>query len=256
MLNSEQRVELTELAGSSLDEAERVWEEVGDVLAIYERMEKLAAKAIPTLIPGYPFIREGRPKVDDFIAFMVDLRDSSKHLMQRISARTTDVTQLQRIYYETSALLPVCSKVIGYHGGKVTEYLGDGLLALFLASKDKMPSAIYAANRAAFNCIEATSEIINPLVEERYNLPQMSIGVGMALSRAIVTLVGLEEFAQPKVFGECVFYATKFSSGRDEVCIDKRLKGAWPRAADGVLSFSHRRINGHDGYVVIRKDKR
>ena len=247
MLSPEQRVELTGLAGSSLDEAERVWDEVGDALGLYE---KFAAKAVPTLIPGHPFITEGQPKVDDFIAFVVDLRDSSKHLMQRITRRTTDVTELQRIYYETSALLPVCSKVIGYHDGKVTEYLGDGLLALFHASDAQRPQCIYDSYNAAQNSLEAMRSVVNPILKDRYNLPPLEIGIGMALSKAVVTLVGLPESALPKAFGKAVFYATKLSKGVDQIYVDEILNSAWPAEKGGRLHFARENFGEYHGYLV------
>jgi len=51
--------------------------------------------------------------------------------MRAVSSKTSKVSQLQRIFYETSALLPAMAKLIFFENGSVTEYLGDGVLGLF-----------------------------------------------------------------------------------------------------------------------------
>lgn len=259
MLTNTEKTEVQAVAVSSLDTAEEIWNQVGDqlVLAANSRafMRKLA-ESIDTQIPGYPTIELGKPKVDDFIAIVADMRGSTAHLLQAISQKTARVTQLQRVFYETAALLPSLAKAIAYEKGSVTEYLGDGVLGLFCMDSEDRSKTIYAANRAASKCLDTVKSVVNPLIQQRYSLPALRIGVGLAYSKAVVTLVGLPDFMQPKVFGECVFRATKLASGTDEVMVDEALKCMWPKAKDGVLSFFPKKARGGvDGYVVQKNKK-
>lgn len=111
---------------------------------------------------------------------------------------------LQRLYYETSALLPALERAIQYEGGSVTEYLGDGVLALFAVEDDDEASAVYAAYEAAENCLGDIRAIVNDALGERYVLPPLRFGVGMALGRAVVSLMGIEGNSHTKAFGKCV----------------------------------------------------
>lgn len=43
--------------------------------------------------------------------------------------------------------------------------------------------------------------------------PPLKIGIGLAMSKAIVSLTGLSDNHHPKAFGECVFRAIKRSVG-------------------------------------------
>lgn len=258
MLTKTEKVEVQEVAGRSLDTAEQIWNQVGDQLALANSrsfMRKFA-ESVNTQIPGHPTVELGKPKVGDFIAIVADMRGSTGHLLQAISQKTARVTQLQRVFYETAALLPSLAKAISYENGSVTEYLGDGVLGLFCVDTEERSKTIYEANRAAENCLDTVQSVVNPLLQERYSLPSLKIGVGLAYSKAVVTLVGLPEFMQPKVFGECVFRATKLASGADEVMIDENLKCIWPTSKDGILRFLPKRVRGDiDGYIVQKKCK-
>jgi len=251
-MTKDQCAEISGIVSTSLDEAERVWINVGHYFCANESVlnRAMTKASVPSQIPGHPIIEDGRPKVDDFIALVVDIRGATRHLLQRISEHVTRVTELQRVFYETAALLPSCAVAIGYEKGAVTEYLGDGLLALFRAGEADRPSAIYAAHRAATNCLEALRKVINPVLNSRYQLPNLSIGIGMAYSRAIVTIVGTEKFQQPKAFGHCVFYATKLAHGENEIVVDKAMKMIWPTAEDGKISFRDKRFGDYSGYLL------
>jgi hypothetical protein len=250
-------MDLDELVKNSLDSAEQIWEEIGHKIQKMAALsEGLAAGAERHLsrIPGYEFVIDGEPKVDEFIAVVIDLRNSTKHLLEAISHHTTKVSEMQRLFYETSALLPVSAKIIDFHGGRATEYIGDGVLGLFNVTKLGMPRAIYAAHDAASDCIHACKNIVSPTLHERYNLPPLNIGVGMGLSNAVITPVGYDGFRQPRAIGKCIYYATKLSKGAGEIWIDKALKLSWPKAAGGKLHFRLLNIGNIEGYMIDKKD--
>jgi class 3 adenylate cyclase len=247
MLSSDQNAELKVLAVESLDEAERIWKKVGSRMAILAESAQFS-KALESDIPGHPYVEFGDPKVDEFIAIAVDMRDSHGHIL--VASSDTEVELVQRAFYESSVLLPTIAKVISFKKGSVTEYLGDGVLGLFLASGEQKVSAIYDSYNAAVNCLHVLHDVVNPLLDERYGLPDLEIGIGLALNTAVVTLVGLPESRHPKAFGECVYRATKLAKGRNEIYIDDTLRYSWPTEKGGKLLFSKKSVRGIDGYLV------
>lgn len=85
-------------------------------------------------------------------------------------------------------------------------------------------------------------------------MPELNIGVGMAVSKALVTLVGLKNQRHAKAFGECVFRATKLSSGVNQIHIDTKLEHMWPVSQNGgTLSFLRRSMNDVEGYLITYK---
>ena len=127
---------VTTVCRYSLDEAENEWEytEAGQKLveksaSLENRNESLVIldSAIPSNIPGHDLV--DKAKISDFIALVCDIRKST----QRLSTNLVDarVNGIQRVFYETSALLPSLEVVIDHFSGSVTEYLGDGVLGFF-----------------------------------------------------------------------------------------------------------------------------
>lgn len=261
MSSSDETVALKQLVSDSLDEAETIWRHARHFLEKSAvRMDSVAA--IQTAIPGYETIIDGKPEVDEFICVAIDMRDSSQHLMEAISARTANVSQLQRVFYETSALLPAMAQVIDSHGGKVTEYLGDGVLGMFLAAgegenRNEIVRTVY---RAASRCLDCVEGIVNPELHRRYRVPPLRVGIGLAYSPAVITAVGLPGNRLPKVIGECVYRATKLCKGDNEIVVDGLLNAIWPSSAGGKLQFAPRTFKGsagirHEGFVVTRGDE-
>lgn len=258
MLNANEKAEVQIVVSDSLDRAERVWGDHGAVLdsvsgtASFEgfAMESMNESA-QSMIPGHRFVSLEKPKAEYFIALMLDIRDSSKHLAQAISSKIARVSQFQRVYYETSALLPAVAKTIGFKNGRVTEYLGDGALALFrVADYEDYREAVYAAHNAAKNCINDTLSIVNNQLKDRYSLPPLVVGVGMAMSPALVTLIGLSGERQARVLGECVYRATKLSGGENEIIVDKKMRYRWPKKKGGTVRFDEITMKGVDGFKV------
>lgn len=250
MKSGEQEI-IRKIVESSLDRAESTWNRVRTAFekASSELVE--AVKAVATRIPGYPTIDDNTSEVAQFVAMVVDIRDSTKHLMTAISAKTAGASQLERVLYELSASLPAFEAIVARRKGQVTEYLGDGLLALFSAPEDAPDEGIYAAYRSASACLDALELVINPILGERYRLPGLNIGIGLALSNAVVLAMGLPNFGHPKALGECVFYATKFSRSMNEVHISEALWRAWPKSSGAPLHFSRTKIGDLDAYRVL-----
>lgn len=232
---------LRSLVQQALTKAEETWKRQGTKLektAAFRDVIREDAIVVPSQIPGHPVVSSERPAVGWFVAFVVDLRDSSKHLAQRAG----NVTELQRLYYETTALLTAAGALVLSEAGSVTEYLGDGLLALFEcgdvnADPKGQEQAIYAASRAANRTLASMATVVNPLLASRYKLPKIDIGIGMALSKALVTVVGVDGSYQAKAFGQCVWRASKLSDGRNEIKVDDWMQRAWPQSEGGRVRF-------------------
>lgn len=238
----------------ALDVAESHWKEKGDFLTEHLRAGTacFASDArMPSKIPNHPFVHDGKVIEDTFIALVADMRNSTKHMLEAVSEKRSDckIQRLQRIYYETSALLPALNETIKFHDGSVTEYLGDGVLALFHKKED---NDLYKTRKAALDIIGQMRNIINVELADRYKLPSINLGVGMALSNCFVTLVGSSDNKQPKIFGQNVYRATKLAYGTNEVYIDEELKCAWPKSPGGKMTFIFKRgtKRGVDGYLI------
>lgn len=258
MISDDQRDKITELVNSSLDRAEKHWRDgghklVGEAYAMDSLDESIAYNQ--SYIPGHPMVSDSETVIDEFIAYVADMRGSTERLMCAISKKHASVSGLQRVFYETSALLPALALTVDFGGGKVTEYLGDGVLALFKVDSEERSVAIYAANKAANDSIGGTRDVVNRILADRYRLPGIDLGVGLAHSRALVSLVGVPGNKHPKAFGECVFRATKLSCGKNEVVIDESLKMLWPKSKSGVISFRPRSHNNVNGFLLTRKSK-
>lgn len=247
-MNEELRIRISKEVNNALDKAENIWSKVGPEFVLEKSIRTYASDStIPSQIPGHPTITLGEPKVANFIAFVLDIRDSTKHLITAISGR---VSQLERVLYETSAINAAGAIVIEHYKGGLTEYLGDGFLALFQVENEKEPRNVYKAYNAAKCCINDALPIVNEIIEERYKLPKLHVGIGLAYSKAIITIVGINDNLHPKAIGECVYRASKLSGGYDEINIDTPLKFLWPSSSDGILKFSPRKMKDVDGFLV------
>ncbi|MCA3962395.1 hypothetical protein JKP28_20340 [Vibrio vulnificus] len=259
-MNDEQKNILRRLIRDNLDNAERIWEKEGTQLVAgneefsCESYHITKSESVSSFIPGYPIVSTDTNEVASFIALVADMRNSSRHLLCDISSKKAKVSMLQRVYYETSALLPALAQTISFENGAVTEYLGDGVLAFFKVDETDTSQSIYAAHRAAKSCIHTCRMLVNEELSERYMLPALDIGVGLACSKALITLVGLDGAKQAKAFGECVFRATKLSGGTNEIYVDEKLDAMWPTSpTGGGLKFKKKALNGVDGFLIETK---
>jgi len=218
-----------------LDKAERIWDQVKDSFVNEEikRYSLEAHKHIPTDIPGFEEIKEGQGLVGNFIAMVVDQRNSTDNLLIAIKNRY-NISQLRRVYYENTALNTLGLIVIKEYKGSITEFLGDGFLALFKADS---PRDVYNVDNAATYFLKLMNKIVNPILREKYDLPPLTVGIGLAYSKAMVTIIGFGSSLFPKAIGNCVYRASKLSKGFNEILYDECLTIFWPKTKNGTISF-------------------
>lgn len=235
MLNNVQEHKIKSLIKNNLDRAEKIWGNGGyNLIESLESDELILEKAesVNSFIPGYPTVaEENTPLIDTFIAMVADIRGSS----QNLSNRQNLDSGIQRVYYETSALLPAMAMAIQYQKGQVTEYLGDGILALFRIEDN---AAIISACNAAISCIDEVRVLVNEELFKRYRLPELNIGIGLSMSKAIISLVGLNNAKQAKIIGECVYKAAKLSKGKNEIITDKKTFESFNASIRNSFTFT------------------
>lgn len=229
----------------SLDQADSFWKKERVVLlkSVASSNESMVFDSVQSNIPGYELVNDGSSSTDEFIALVADMRNSSQHLTTRINGTKTE-SGLHRVFLETSALLPVISELVEHNGGSVVEYLGDGALALFRVSAfESKEDAIIHAYQAASSIIGVGRNCINKALKTRYNLEEINIGIGLALSQALICLVGSGSSKQAKAIGECVYRATKISHETNKVAVDANMNSAWPINPKGTggLRFNKRK---------------
>lgn len=234
----------------SLDQAESEWEYTEAGKKLVEKALSMEAhtqelvimdSTIPSNIPGHELV--DKAQISDFIALVCDIRKST----QRLSTVLNDakVNGIQRVFYETSALLPSLEVVIHHFSGSVTEYLGDGVLGFFLHLND---DDLYNSYYASIGCMEMVRSVANAEIKQRYNLPPLDIGIGMACSPAMVRKVAGRHV---KAFGKCVWVASKLSGGTNIILIDEQLKARWPSSQNGRISFQVRHVSKSlEGYKL------
>jgi len=233
MKTNQLNYELSEAVRKALEKAENDWEH--KISPSIKKEDRAFAMKKESDIPGYPFIDENSTTVDNFIALVLDVRNSTKHLTEAISSKKAKVSQLQRVYYEMAAINAIGVVCVSNSSGAITEFLGDGFLALYrVKDEDQEVRSAYKTSR---NILDMGLPIVNIALKEKYNLPDLEIGIGLAYSQAIVTLVGSKKYQQAKAFGECVFRASKLSNGKNEIRTDEQIKQIWPKSQGGKLSF-------------------
>jgi len=248
-------LEIKNILLKELEKAESIWNDVkNDILEKGVRnFSALNESYTPSDIPGFPLLKNGEGKVGKFIAMVLDIRNSTEHLLQA-NKNKKGVSQLQRVFYETTAINTIGLITVNKNSGTITEFLGDGFLAIFSA-EDNLD--VYKPKKAAEECLRLLKDIINPVLNERYDLPELTVGIGLAYSKAIVTVIGFNEDLFPKAIGECIYRASKLSNGKNEILYDKGIKIFWPSSKGGKISFIEKRHKNYKeakGFIMNKKN--
>ena len=237
-LSTVQQTEIINIINNALDEAESIWSQFGSQMIVEDFNSAHEKFAQLSRIPNH--LHVNTPCIDEFIALVIDMRGSSQHL----NGGTND--GFKRVFFETSALLPALEKTIGYYNGNVTEYLGDGVLALFHVLQESRVDIVHKAYDAAETCLNWTKNTVNSILSTRYGYPKIDLGAGMAMSNAFVTLVGLPTQKHPKAIGTCVYHATKLSCGQNVIYFTPNIKNIL------ILKFSETSASLTNPFIPAR----
>ncbi|MDC9589236.1 hypothetical protein PSI23_07835 [Xenorhabdus sp. XENO-10] len=183
---------------------------------------ELDKNLIKTFIPGYPILENNKPEVGEFVVFMADMRNSSSHFQHSPESPIIE-SGLQRVFYEISALIPAIVYTAAQEGGQATELLGDGVLILFHVEPENRINVINKAYKAARKCVNNTIKHVNDILWQRYNLPPLKIGIGLAYGESIIKVIQLNGY-HPKIIGQCVWEAAKLSYGENAIGLSKDIQ--------------------------------
>lgn len=196
------------------------------------------------VVPGYNSekLDFGAYEKDKFAVLFVDMRGSTKRA-QRIGAEKTFLT----MHIFISALL----QVVKYYNGYVIDIMGDGLMVFFKKDEKDEKDVI---NRAAFcgvDMLKTKDYVINKLLEEE-DIETVSIGIGITYGDVIVTKIGISNIYDVKVFGDCVNYASKYSSGENVIKVSEEIEYGWPSEPGGKITFKFAEEDGSREVIIPR----
>jgi adenylate cyclase len=104
------------------------------------------------------------------------------------STRLSSSLPVDRLAAIIPAFTQEMSITITAYGGYVLKYVGDAILAFFLANDDKYLPCVNAVN-CARSMIKITRQGINPILNQ-YDYPEMNVRVGIDLGENVVVQYG------------------------------------------------------------------
>jgi adenylate cyclase len=108
------------------------------------------------------------------------------------STRLSSTLPADRLAAIVQAFTQEMSVTITAYGGYVLKYVGDAILAFFLANQDKYLPCINAVN-CARSMIKIVREGINPILNQ-YDYPEINVRVGIDLGECVVVQYGWDAF--------------------------------------------------------------
>lgn len=221
----------------------------------FEARSKRDSQSIPSNIPGNNLVSTVKSKREELFAVCVDIRKSTEILKSYIKDEKF-ANGLHKIYLITSVLLPAIEEIIKENNGKVTEYLGDGLLAFFPVEKKDDQTIIdncyYNISRSVRKNLYGVLPLVNSFFKTKMNLcKDILVGIGVSRSEAIIHAVGYNDILYPKAFGECVFEASKLAniSQNTGVYVSNNVRQGWPSSKNGEISFKKDRLHEKSPYL-------
>ena len=181
--------------------------------------------ACQTTVHGDLSIR--RPVVDRVDLAMANLLDRSQATERvgeerRLAILFADITRYtpfaeRLLPYDVTHVLNryffLMAEVIQSHGGHISDYIGDGLMALFGIHGDGDQAA--RAVRAGLGMFEALGEL-NPYLQTMYGR-EFDIRVGVHVGDAVVGTIGIAPMEKLAAIGDAVNFASRIEAANKEV---------------------------------------
>ena len=106
------------------------------------------------------------------------------------------------------------NEVISRYGGRIDNYMGDGLMAFFGVTDRKKD--ILIAVRAASEMLDVVKKRIRPYVKEHFGR-EFRIGIGMHYGLVVAGLIGARENKRHAIIGDSVNFASRVESINKEL---------------------------------------
>lgn len=117
----------------------------------------------------------------EYVAMMTDIRDST----QIIDSPNGSVSMFLIFYIYAG----IVAKIVDYHGGTSTEFLGDGVLNLFDTQEFGLQESLRRSAVAGWEILEVRNNVLNPFFSS-VGLPNINFGIGIDHGTTIVTRFG------------------------------------------------------------------
>ena len=241
---------LEEEIKKSFERAQQCWDKTGDYFRMHEMAKAYNNRADDAVskIPGYDDLGWTQYDKGSFICLFADMRDSSLRFCQALKGWTPAE---KRVLYETFSMQAMFEHIVHENGGTVTEFLGDGCLALFHLPDDMKADdkgqKYKDAFRASKEIVGQGLTILNGCLGE-IKIPDLKLGVGLACSKAIITKVGSKRNNSQKAIGAGIYKASKLSCGENVVIPDKSFTDFYPKSKGGTLSWTPVTLPGFQKY--------
>ena len=152
-------------------------------------------------------LNEARERVGEERRLAVLFADITRYTPFAESLLPYDVTHVLNRYFFLMA------EVIQSHGGHVSDYIGDGLMALFGIHGDGDQAA--RAVRAGLGMFEALGEL-NPYLQTMYGR-EFDIRIGIHVGDAVVGTIGIAPMEKLAAIGDAVNFASRIEVANKEV---------------------------------------
>ena len=181
-------------------------------------------------IPGFENknIKFGKFENREFVVMMTDIRKSTN-----IINSPNGLVNMFLIFYVYAGIV---AKIVDSFVGTSTEFLGDGVLNLFDTKDDGLDKALMNSASASWEILATRELILNPFFRNN-NLPTIDLGIGIDFGQTIVTKFGYKNDMDLKAFGKCVYNASKFCKGFNEIKTSVEASQVWPTSETGRLGF-------------------
>jgi class 3 adenylate cyclase len=197
------------------------------------------------------------------VVLSVDLRGSSKR---------ADEIGPEDTYLTMHTYLPTMAELVSKSDGHVGSLRGDGLFAVFgfteyePGRKTPVPqevgeTAISNATKCGKAMIEATADILNPVLEENGVLGELRVGVGICVGDVVVTQIGVGDAFERTLYGTPVNNACKACKHcTNEMILTNQAEAIYPTSDGGKIRFKPINLGGslggkmfipHDGFVML-----
>jgi len=150
--------------------------------------------------------RQSIGREQELAIFFLDIRNFTPFIEKHLPF---DVIHIIR------RLMKLFSDVIHSHNGKVVEYEGDGLYAVFGLEQD-ITKAIVDAEKAGQKIIEQVKKLNIDYIEEFFD-SRMEIGIGLHVGKVIVGDMGVDDKSSLTAMGFPVNVAARLESATKEL---------------------------------------
>lgn len=194
-------------------------------------------------IPGYEnkTMKFGQFENRPFVVLMTDIRNSTTLINQ-----PNGMEYMFQIYYAYAAMV---ANIIDRHSGTVTEFLGDGLLALFEIEQNNVGQSLMTSMGAAREIMEARTAILNPVLRQ-FHLPNIDYGIGIDYGPTIVTRFGFKGDNDLKAFGTCAHNVSRLSKGVNQIKVSQGAQQVWPVVPGGTLILTPTYVDNSLAYLA------